>query len=770
MNNKTKLYEIINQEDWVIGGQNFDEDFHFSSFYIRLSSKKYLSKVNKPGYDTILAFYHNFNEIYYIPKSECERVSKILLEKILNEPSWMNSIIEEIYHRCDELLNVFIDYNLSSDFSILSNEEILNLYRKHFKALWNMYEVARIPEALDRGIEIFSNYLKNYLKDTCKTSDTLRMNELFLKLTTPVTPSIFQKELFEFLEIIDEIENNPGQKVLFLNLDQRLFFKINPIILDKIKNHKKKWGFIEYHGYSSRKLPDLDYYVNRISAYLKHSIQWKNYDEYNNWTKKIRNEQLSLFSEYSIDKQHQNIFNMYNEIGLAKLHRKFAQLTNFFFLDRLINQIALRTGHEEGLIRCLLPQEIEDLIEGKLIINNSFKNRMDFLIYLIKDEDEKIFSGVEYRQIKKTLVEKMKLSNIKKNELHGTPVSLGYAEGICKVIIRPHDAIRKDFKSGEIIVSESTDPDLIDLIAKCGGVVTQQGGVTSHASIICRELGKPAIVGINNLLENVEDYDEVILDAHAGKLLIKKDKRQNKWIIKSNEICPELLNRIGNKALKLGMLKKAGFIIPRFFIIPTDLFNMQNMDNNQDLLNEIIKYLNDFSIQKCAIRSSFLVEDDINNSKAGFFPSRINIDVSNIHEDFLSYVHELYDNYKEMPNGSIIIQEMICGDISGVCFTVDPLCDDNNVMVIEVVQGLNFKLTNGSKVPDIRLQIAKDSKEILNSISSVGEDLFDRNQIYDLLKILIEIEMYFGQPQDIEWTIVEGINYILQSRPITTIK
>lgn len=61
---------------------------------------------------------------------------------------------------------------------------------------------------------------------------------------------------------------------------------------------------------------------------------------------------------------------------------------------------------------------------------------------------------------------------------------------------------------------------LTDLIARAGGVVTQQGGVTCHAAIICTELGKPAVVGVRNILNNVKDYDEVILDAYAGKVQI----------------------------------------------------------------------------------------------------------------------------------------------------------------------------------------------------------------------------------------------------------
>lgn len=515
-----KIRALINRQSWVVGGQNFDEDMHFSSLYIRSSTRKYLGKRAKTRYNTIIATYQNFNEKYYIPKSECEKVARHLLDKIKRQPDRMKDIIEEIYRRCTELSNVFNEFDICHDFSQLSHIEMMQLYKKHYIAHWRLYKVARIPEALDRGAEIFTNYLKSYLKKKCKTENLVEINELFYILTSPVRPSVFQEEFFELAEIVRAIESIPSQKDLFQSGDKRLMLKANPIILKKINNHREKWGFLEYHGYGYRKLPDLEHYITRINAHMTHRSPWKNRDEYAKLANTILNEQKELYSKYDIDKIHQKIFATYSEIGLAKLFRRFVQLKNFFFLDKLIHQIALRTNYEEGLIRCLLPEEIENLMCNKLSIDDNIRNRMEFVVYVINDRKENLLSGVEYRWIKENLDRKIKPLNINENELRGMPVSLGYVKGICKVIIRPQDAILKSFRNGEIIVSESTDPDLTDLIARAGGVVTQQGGVTCHAAIICRELGKPAVVGVQNIINNVKDYDEVILDAYAGKVQI----------------------------------------------------------------------------------------------------------------------------------------------------------------------------------------------------------------------------------------------------------
>jgi len=55
---------------------------------------------------------------------------------------------------------------------------------------------------------------------------------------------------------------------------------------------------------------------------------------------------------------------------------------------------------------------------------------------------------------------------------------------------------RSGFQDGDILVSSNTDPDLLDIMYRSGGVITEEGGVTSHAAIACREYEKPTIVGV----------------------------------------------------------------------------------------------------------------------------------------------------------------------------------------------------------------------------------------------------------------------------------
>lgn len=68
----------------------------------------------------------------------------------------------------------------------------------------------------------------------------------------------------------------------------------------------------------------------------------------------------------------------------------------------------------------------------------------------------------------------------------------------------------------DIIVTTMTDPDWIPLLKKCAGVVTVHGGRTCHAAIVSRELGIPAIVGVEDILQKVSTGDIITLDCTQG--------------------------------------------------------------------------------------------------------------------------------------------------------------------------------------------------------------------------------------------------------------
>lgn len=138
-----------------------------------------------------------------------------------------------------------------------------------------------------------------------------------------------------------------------------------------------------------------------------------------------------------------------------------------------------------------------------------------------------------------------------------------------------------------------------------------------------------------------------------------------------------------------------------------------------------------------------------------------------------------------------VVQEMVQSEAAGVMFTVEPMTNDPGLIAIEAGLGLGESVVSGSITPD-RYAVRKDTLEIVqrniarqdwmivkvkesNEHVDVPEEQRERQKISDrhiveLAKLGREIERHYGIPQDIEWAVVGNTVYIVQSRPVTTLK
>ena len=112
--------------------------------------------------------------------------------------------------------------------------------------------------------------------------------------------------------------------------------------------------------------------------------------------------------------------------------------------------------------------------------------------------------------------------------LEGLNASPGVGSGKVK-IVRDASELNK-VESGDILVTKMTDPDFVVAMKKAVGIVTDEGGSTSHAAIVSRELGIPAVVGTERATLILKDGDEVTVDGSNGKVYrglnqIKEEKK-----------------------------------------------------------------------------------------------------------------------------------------------------------------------------------------------------------------------------------------------------
>lgn len=100
--------------------------------------------------------------------------------------------------------------------------------------------------------------------------------------------------------------------------------------------------------------------------------------------------------------------------------------------------------------------------------------------------------------------------------LKGDPASPGVAAGPVK-ILKSAKEISK-IKPGDVLVAEQTNPDYVPAMKKAGAIVTERGGRTSHAAIVSRELGIPAVVGTAKAMSTLKDGDVITVNGATGEI------------------------------------------------------------------------------------------------------------------------------------------------------------------------------------------------------------------------------------------------------------
>lgn len=278
-----------------------------------------------------------------------------------------------------------------------------------------------------------------------------------------------------------------------------------------------------------------------------------------------------------------------------------------------------------------------------------------------------------------------------------------------------------------------------------------------------------------------------IVTAEAYYLLIEKNNLQPKIKELIGQLDPKnstQLNEISKKIKKLILATE----------VPDEI--------NQQIITHYRKLSSGSKPALVAARSSATAEDLPDASFAGQQETYLNVRGE---KDLLDKVKQCWASlfearaifYREEKGFdhfkvgiAVPVQKMIQSEVAGIMFTINPVSNDKNQIVIEAIYGLGERIVQGAYTPDHYL-VQKESWKILqkkvapqkiemtlkdgiNQDLKVAESKQDKikltdEQIIELAKIGHQLQQHYRFPQDIEWALEDGKMYIVQSRPVTTI-
>ncbi len=250
----------------------------------------------------------------------------------------------------------------------------------------------------------------------------------------------------------------------------------------------------------------------------------------------------------------------------------------------------------------------------------------------------------------------------------------------------------------------------------------------------------------------------------------------------------KIIENCGNKAKFLSILKSKGYNIPLGVVIDFEEFksiikqqnlNFETIDKIEipdELINRVVRNIPQGKL--FAVRSSANIEDCRNISLAGRYLSFLNVPLNReslketIKNCFLSlYGTDNLDFYRKNKidinkiEMSVIVQEMIESNVSGILFTINPTNGIDSQIVIEFSKGAG-EVVSGTTVPERIVYDWIEEKYVeYPKINILGE-----NAIRKIINLSLSLQQEIGFPIDVEFGVYDSKLYVFQVRPITKIE
>lgn len=167
---------------------------------------------------------------------------------------------------------------------------------------------------------------------------------------------------------------------------------------------------------------------------------------------------------------------------------------------------------------CVTDNQVKELSKYSVEIEQHYGKPMDIEwvldgqtkeLYIVQARPETVQAEKD-----KNVLEDHKLREETEVLLDGSAIGSKIGSGKAHVLDSPKEI--DQFEEGEVLVTDMTDPDWEPIMKQAGAIVTNKGGRTSHAAIVSRELGVPAVIGTENATSRLSDKQSVTVDCSSS--------------------------------------------------------------------------------------------------------------------------------------------------------------------------------------------------------------------------------------------------------------
>jgi len=439
-------------------------------------------------------------------KEDFDKFGQYFLKRFLREPQYLSMLVKWSEKNKDSLKK-YLEDNFSGDVERLSNDEIwkrLNGYVKKYR----YFHLKNTP-AWWLGSDPVEAELRKNLK---RFKDA---GEIFEVITEPLE---YQTENFLEETSLLKIASFAKRKD-FGKISEK---EIDPELKKMLAKHIDNFSYIPF-GYNTGVVWSDKYFFRKTNKLLKGDPEKLRKSIADNIKNKIAKREEKI-EELKLSKKEIILAKALRSLAYLQELKKAAQTKSHPLLNSLVyRELSRRLKVPLRIFDYMSYPEIEASLKRGVSaeLKQEIKKRRRVSAVIMEDLTYRWIYGEEVKKILRAnnFVQEDSNSRV----LKGVAASRGFARG--KVAVCVFSTQINKIKKGDILVAGMTTPDFVPAMKKAAAVITDEGGITSHAAIVSRELKIPCIIGTKIATKVLKDGDLVEVDADQGTVkIIKKAK------------------------------------------------------------------------------------------------------------------------------------------------------------------------------------------------------------------------------------------------------
>jgi len=234
--------------------------------------------------------------------------------------------------------------------------------------------------------------------------------------------------------------------------------------------------------------------------------------------------------DYAVNKDARQLVEILRTLASMRIQLKATFSSFDYYMIPYFGALGERhTVPIKDLYRYYTLQDLHALVDGIKLDPMDMEKRKEFYVGVLNGDEVEVFVADRARKIYDDKINKLRgLSRQSPNIIRGSIANRGLVRGFARIVncnrVEQTNEARQRIKEGDILVSEMTQLNIMDLVSKAAAIVTDEGGMLSHAAIFSREAGIPCIVGTQCATEVIKDGDHIEVDAHSGLVRILESK------------------------------------------------------------------------------------------------------------------------------------------------------------------------------------------------------------------------------------------------------